>query len=103
MRATYAGGKRYVPIDLQASIAKGDEVRDWTKAYVNKYPDYFRMDVKPGFKLNTKHLTHEWSVDIQNITKHENIFQQTYDLVNKQIKTDYQLRFFVIPQYRILF
>lgn len=103
MRTTYAGGKRYVPIDLQASIAKGDEVRDWTKAYVNKYPDYFRMDVKPGFKLNTKHLTHEWSVDIQNITKHENIFQQTYDLVNKQIKTDYQLRFFVIPQYRILF
>jgi hypothetical protein len=103
VRATYAGGKRYVPIDLPASVAYGDEVRDWTQAYVNKYPDYFRMDVKPGFKLNTKRLTHEWSVDIQNITKHENIFQQTYDLVNKQIKTDYQLRFFVIPQYRILF
>lgn len=103
VRATYAGGKRYVPIDLPASIAYGDEVRDWTQAYVNKYPDYFRMDVKPGFKLNTKRLTHEWSVDIQNITKHENIFQQTYDLANKQIKTDYQLRFFVIPQYRILF
>jgi hypothetical protein len=103
VRATYAGGRRYVPIDLPASIAYGDEVRDWTRAYVNKYPDYFRMDVKPGFKLNTKRLTHEWSVDVQNITKHENIFQQTYDLVNKQIKTDYQLRFFVIPQYRILF
>lgn len=103
VRATYAGGKRYVPINLAASIAYGDEVKDWSQAYVNKYPDYFRMDVKPGFKLSTKHLTHEWSVDIQNITKHENIFQQTYDLVNKQIKTDYQLRFFVIPQYRILF
>lgn len=103
LRATYAGGKRYVPINLTASIAYGDEVKDWSQAYVNKYPDYFRMDVKPGFKLSTKRLTHEWSVDIQNITKHENIFQQTYDLVNKQIKTDYQLRFFVIPQYRILF
>lgn len=103
VRATYAGGKRYVPINLPASITYGDEVRDWSQAYVNKYPDYFRMDVKPGFKLSTKRLTHEWSVDIQNITKHENIFQQTYDLANKQIKTDYQLRFFVIPQYRILF
>lgn len=103
IRATYAGGKRYVPIDLAASIAVGDEVRDWTQAYVKKYPDYFRMDVKPGFKLNTKRLTHEWSVDIQNVTRHDNIFQETYDLVNKRIKTDYQLKFFVIPQYRILF
>jgi len=103
VRATYAGGKRYVPIDLQASIALGDEVKDWSQAYVNKYPDYFRLDVKPGFKLNSKRLTHEWSVDIQNITKHENIFQRTYDLANKSIKTDYQLIFFVIPQYRILF
>jgi hypothetical protein len=102
-RITYAGGKRYVPIDLQTSKAIGAEVRDWSMAYVNKYPDYFRMDVKPGFKLNTRRLTHEWSVDVQNVTRHDNIFQETYDLVNKRIKTDYQLKFFVIPQYRILF
>lgn len=103
LRTTYAGGKRFVPVDLEASIASGTEVRDWSKAYVNKYPDYFRMDIKPGFKLNTRRLTHEWSVDVQNVTRHDNIFQETYDLVNKRIKTDYQLKFFVIPQYRILF
>lgn len=102
-RTTYAGGKRYVPVNLEASIANNSEVRDWGNAYVRKYPDYFRMDIKPGFKLNTRRLTHEWSVDIQNITRHDNIFQETYDLVNKRIKTDYQLKFFVIPQYRILF
>jgi hypothetical protein len=102
-RTTYAGGKRYVPVNLEASIANNAEVRDWGNAYVRKYPDYFRMDIKPGFKLNTRRLTHEWSVDIQNITRHDNIFQETYDLVNKRIKTDYQLKFFVIPQYRILF
>jgi len=103
LRGTYAGGKRYVPVDLAASILANNEVRDYTQAYVNRYPDYFRMDVKPGFKLNTKRLTHEWSVDIQNITKHKNIFQQSYDITDKSIKTDYQLIFFVIPQYRILF
>ena len=103
IRGTYAGGKRYVPVDLAASIAYGDEVRDYTQAYLKRYADYFRMDVKPGFKLNTKRLTHEWSVDIQNISKHKNIFQQSYDLTDKSLKTDYQLIFFVIPQYRILF
>lgn len=103
VRSTYAGGKRYIPIDLNASIAAGEEVRDVTKAFEKQYRAYFRTDVKPGLKLNTRRLTHEWSVDIQNVTRHDNIFQESYDLINKRIQTDYQLKFFVIPQYRILF
>ncbi|MBL7918209.1 MAG: TonB-dependent receptor, partial [Bacteroidia bacterium] len=103
VRSTYAGGKRYIPIDLNASIAAGEEIRDVTKAFEKQYRAYFRTDVKPGLKLNTRRLTHEWSVDIQNVTRHDNIFQESYDLINKRIQTDYQLKFFVIPQYRILF
>jgi hypothetical protein len=103
VRATYAGGKRYTPIDLQASIAANNEVRDGTRAFELQYPNYFRMDVKPGYKFNSKRVTHEFTIDIQNITKNNNVFQQTYDLKNQNIKTDYQLRFFVIPQYRVLF
>ncbi|MEO6304864.1 MAG: TonB-dependent receptor [Bacteroidia bacterium] len=103
VRGTYAGGKRYTPIDLAASIALGDEVRDGTHAYEFKYPDYFRIDVKPGYRYNSKKFTHEFTIDIQNITRNANVFQQSYDIKNHTIKTDYQLRFFVIPQYRLLF
>lgn len=103
VRATYAGGKRYSPIDLQASIATNSEVRDVSHAYEFQYPAYFRMDVKPGYRYNAKNVTHEFTIDIQNVTRNENVFQQTYDITNKQITTDYQLRFFVIPQYRVLF
>jgi hypothetical protein len=103
VKFTYAGGKRYVPIDLAASIAYGDEVRDGTKAYEKQYSEYFRMDVKPSYKLNTKRFTHEVSVDIQNITQHDNVFQQIYDLNTQTIKTDYQLKFFIIPQYKLTF
>jgi hypothetical protein len=103
VKLTYAGGKRYVPIDLQASIAYGDEVRDGSQAYTKQYPSYFRMDVKPSYKLNTKRFTHEVGVDIQNITKHDNVFQETYDLNTKSLRTDYQLKFFIIPQYRLTF
>lgn len=102
-RGTYAGGKRYVPIDLAKSIAANDEIKDGTNAYNFQYPNYFRLDVKPGFRINSKKITHEFSVDIQNITRNQNVFQQTYDITNKVVKTDYQLRFFVLPQYRILF
>lgn len=103
LRGTYAGGKRYSPIDLAASIAAGEEVRDVNHAFEYQYPDYFRLDVKPGYRFNAKKITHEFSIDIQNITHHNNVFQQSYDLINKTIRTDYQLRFFVIPQYRVLF
>jgi hypothetical protein len=103
VRGTYAGGKRYTPIDIAASKAMKDEVRDATRAYTMQYPDYFRLDVKPGYRFNTRKVTHEFSVDIQNVTRHLNVFQQSYDLKNETIKTDYQLRFFVIPQYRLLF
>jgi hypothetical protein len=103
LRATYAGGKRYTPIDLDASIQKNNEVRIESRAYELQYPDYFRMDVKPGYRYNAKRITHEFSIDIQNVTRNPNVFQQTYNISSKSIVTDYQLRFFVIPQYRILF
>jgi hypothetical protein len=102
-RCTYAGGKHYTAVNLPASIARGDEVRDINHAYELQYSPYFRLDVKPGYRYNSKKVTHEFSVDIQNITHHLNVFQQSYDITNKTIKTDYQLRFFVIPQYRVLF
>jgi hypothetical protein len=103
LRGTYAGGKRYTPIDLEASKAANNEVRDGTRAFELKYADYFRLDVKPGYRHNTKRVTHEFSIDIQNVTKNANVFQQSYDIKYQTIKTDYQLRFFVIPQYRVLF
>ncbi len=103
VRITYAGGKRYVPFNLDSSAVVGYGVKDGTRAYTNQFPPYFRMDVKPSYKLNTKRFTHEWSIDIQNITRHDNIFQQRYDPLNKTIRVDYQLKFFVLPQYRLTF
>jgi hypothetical protein len=103
VRTTFSGGKRYTPVDLDSSRAAGTEIRDYSKAYEFSYPPYFRMDVKPGYRYNSRRVTHEFSIDIQNITRNKNVFQQSYDITNRRLKTDYQLRFFVIPQYRILF
>jgi hypothetical protein len=103
LRGTYAGGKRYTPIDLDQSKATNNEIRDVSRAYQLQYPVYFRLDVKPGYRFNRKKVTHEFSIDIQNITRNLNVFQQSYDITNKVITTEYQLRFFVIPQYRVLF
>lgn len=102
-KVTYAGGKREVPIDLEASNAKGSAVYIERNAYENRLKDYFRTDIKVSYKLNGKRITQEFSLDIQNISNNKNIFQRTYDPQNKELRTEYQTGLFVIPQYRILF
>ncbi len=102
-KVTYAGGKREVPIDLEASNLKGSAVYREEIAYENQLKDYFRTDVKISYKRNGRRITQEFSVDVQNITNNQNIFQRTYDPQEKNLRTEYQIGLFVIPQYRILF
>ena len=102
-KITYAGGKREVPIDINASRIQGSAVYIESKAYETKLKDYFRTDVKISYKRNGRKITQEFSVDVQNITGNKNIFQRTYDPLKQNLRTEYQIGLFVIPQYRILF
>lgn len=102
-KSTWAGGKRFTPIDLEKSRAQNKEIRFTDKAFSEQYPNYFRLDIRPGIRINKKHVTHELQIDFQNITQHDNVFQQTYNPKTQQLEYDYQLKLFIVPQYRILF
>jgi len=102
-KGTAAGGKRYIPIDLDKSGVAGQAVYDYDNAYKNKYADYFRSDLKIGYKRNGKKTTQEWAVDIQNITNRNNIFQVVYDQKENKLKKEYQQGIFPMVTYRILF
>jgi hypothetical protein len=106
LKLTNAGGRYYTPIDLAASQIAGKEVlKGDSYAYTSIYPDYFRMDAKIGFTFNSnrKHLSQSVSLDLQNITNHQNVFSETYDNESKSIKTTYQLGFFPNFVYKIQF
>ncbi len=103
LRAVYAGGRRYTPIDVAESIAERRTERRWEQAYSHQYDPYFTLDVKLGFKMNLKKADQEFALEIKNLTNHHNIFQQLYDPVNHRIKTDYQQGLFPIMFYRIRF
>ncbi|MEI7896758.1 MAG: TonB-dependent receptor, partial [bacterium] len=106
IKVTYAGGRYYTPIDLQASQARGREVLEGdAHAYSSTYPDYFRLDFKIGYTLNsrTKKLSQSISLDMQNITNNKNVFSQSYDDRSKTVSTTYQLGFFPNLIYKIQF
>ena len=102
-KAAYAGGKRYIPIDIEQSKINNYTAYDWSEAYENKYDDYFRIDVRIGFKMNMKKFSQEWAIDLQNVTDHQNLYSESYSPRSKGIIRDYQTGFFPMFLYRIQF
>jgi len=103
LKTVWAGGRRYVPIDLEGSIRAGEEVRDWSQAYEDRHNDYFRTDFRVGFRLNGKRASQEWAIDLQNLTGFQSIFMQGYDVHKEEIYTVYQQGFIPMFLYRIHF
>jgi hypothetical protein len=104
LKCTYAGGRAYTPIDLEASGVIGHEQLS-TDRYSAFYPNYFRLDFKLGYTHNsrTKKLSQSISLDLQNITNNKNVFSQNYDDRRRSINTTYQLGFFPNFIYKIQF
>nr|MBX2840706.1 TonB-dependent receptor [Flammeovirgaceae bacterium] len=103
LKMTTAGGRYYTPIDLEKSIEEGEEVLNNEEAFSIKYDDYFRTDVKIAYRMNKKKSTHEFAIDIQNVTNRQNIYRQSFNSRTNTITKQYQLGLFPVPQYRILF
>jgi hypothetical protein len=78
-RMSWAGGLREIPIDLEASRAAGKTVWDYSRAYEERDRDYFRLDVRIGYKWNRPRSTWTFSADIQNVTNHINPFFKEYN------------------------
>ncbi len=106
LKFCHAGGRYYTPVDLQASIAAGKQVTmgdAW--AFTQRYPDFYRLDIKAGFTYNSKKSNFSQSiyVDIQNVTGHQNVFAQQYNPVTRQVNTLYQIGFYPNFVYKIQF
>ena len=103
IRATLAGGKRYVPIDLELSEDEKNTEYDWSRAYEDKHDDYFRTDIRIGLKHNGKKFNQEWAIDLQNVTNYQSLFMQGYDVDKNETYNIYQQGFMPMFLYRIQF
>lgn len=103
IKMVWAGGKRYIPIDLESSKVQGEAVYNYDNAFSGKYNDYFRTDFRISFRQNLKRISQEWSFDVQNLTNHRNIFTQRYEASSKQLVNVLQMKFFPIGSWKIYF
>lgn len=102
-RFLYTGGKRTVPIDLAQSIAQGQEVQLWDRAFEDQNPYYFRLDTRFSLKTNRPKSTHLIALDFQNTTNRENVYGRSYNPTTKAIEYSTQTPLIPVLSYKITF
>ncbi len=103
IKTIYAGGLRNTPIDIDASQAAGYAVYKEKEAFTLRNPAYFRTDLRASIKWNRRRLTSTLSLDIQNVTNRENVFNQSWDNEKNKIVTNYQMGLIPVLNYKIEF
>lgn len=104
-KLTTAGGRYFTPVDLAASQQAGFQILQENIAFSEQNNPYFRWDVKFGVRFNnkTKKRSHQFYVDLQNITNNENIFERRYNRLTNNIDEVNQIGFFPDVGYRFQF
>lgn len=103
LKVTYLGGLRATPVDEVASAAAQATVFDTQQAFVNRYPNYFKTDLRLYLKKNHNKYTTTLAIDIQNITNHQNAAFDYFDTEMQEIVRKYQLGIIPILIYRVEF
>lgn len=106
-KITYAGGTRYTPADTAASAMESALVGIDSLRNSRQFKNYFRWDIKIGFRANRKKITHEIGLDLINILNTKNVLGLIYSPNVKNptdvIRQEYQLGFLPLFYYRIDF
>ena len=108
LKFTVAGGRRYGFVDIPATLEENELVFLDQGFNTRQFDDYYRLDFRTTYKINTKKLTHEIGLDLVNILNTQNILALSYapnlaDPSAEPIAERYQLGFLPIFYYRVDF
>ncbi|NOU45714.1 MAG: TonB-dependent receptor [Bacteroidales bacterium] len=103
LKATFAGGKRYTPVDIAASEAAHQTKYDNTSAFSEQFDPFFKADFKIAYRIDMKRISQEWVFYVENFTGHNNVLMQTYSPSKNEVSNVNQLGVFPMMQYRLHF
>lgn len=101
-RYSLTGGPYYAPIDLDASIAAGEEV-ETTPAWSHKRDPIHKLDVVLTYRVNRPKLSHEFKVDVQNVLNAQTTVYEYFNTRTTKIEPVPQLALLPVLQYTLRF
>ena len=103
MRLMLRGGYRTIPVDLEASIAEGKDVRDYNRAFETKTPDYFRVDLGVSYRQNKPKWSWIVSLDVQNLTDRANVWGEYYSTETQAVEQIYMTGLTPVLNFKVEF
>lgn len=80
VKFTVGGGKRYSPADTLKTIQRAEYTALDAERNALQFRPYSRVDIKLGYKINTRKLTHEIALDLVNAFNIKNFLALTYGI-----------------------
>jgi len=80
VKGSLAGGTAYTPVLEDQSRLERRVVYDNTRVNELQVRNYFRIDLRMGFRKNWEKFTGELFVDLQNLTNRKNLYGLFYDI-----------------------
>jgi hypothetical protein len=107
-KVTYAGGRRYGVVDIDASNEVQELIFLDSLFNERQFRDYFRFDVRVVYRINQQKVTHEIGLDLVNVLNTKNLLGFSYaptlgNPTAEPIAERLQLGFLPIFYYRIDF
>ncbi|MFO8067936.1 MAG: TonB-dependent receptor [Bacteroidales bacterium] len=100
---TYAGGRPYVPYDIDASLDNYKVMYDWDNAYNVNRDDYRRISFRIGMRRNQKKHSIETAFDFQYRTNYTNVYLDRLDLETGEVVKTYKMGFYPMGTIRVNF
>jgi hypothetical protein len=102
-RFSLIGARRFTPIDLAASREKGYTVTHDDEAFTLRGDDIFVPNISVTYRINQKHVSHEFKADIQNVANCSGVVDEYYNNLTGKIEQVHQLALLPVIMYTIEF
>ncbi len=85
LRNIARGGYRYTPVDFDISLKRKLIVYDNSRIFGKHLPFFDRMDAGINYRINKKKSAFNFSLDIQNVLNHHNVYRRTFSYVKGEV------------------
>ncbi len=97
------GARRYTPINLEESITRGQTVYYEDQAFTKKGDNVFIANLAVSYRIDSKRISQELKLDIQNATNNNARLGQYFDENKEKIESFDQLPLLPVLMYTIHF
>lgn len=103
LKASLTGGEYYVPIDLGKSIAQNREVLDESRAYAERLPDFYYLDLTLTYRTNHRKFSGVWAIQVKNLLNQKPATGYVYNSFNQTVEPVVSMGILPFLSYKIEF